>query len=151
MKILKNLDLQQKIFLKKTDAWSIVDTLLANVQRADKLTICSFAMADAFARKLLRQRSKFANLTLVLDFTIAQRHRANLLFLEQVADEIYLCNTHAKLVLLESEDISGVAVMSANATMNLRYECGFITYENHLINSIRNDLNQMKDNAVRHK
>jgi hypothetical protein len=144
------MNLQQQIFLRKTDAWSIVNSLLRNVERADKLTICSFAMAEAFARKLLRERSKIANLTLLLDFTVAKRHRNNLLFLENVADEIYLCNTHAKLVLLESDGFSGVAVMSANATMNLRYECGCISYEKHLIDCIINDLEEMKKNAIRH-
>ncbi|MDR1984088.1 MAG: hypothetical protein LBQ28_04625 [Prevotellaceae bacterium] len=144
------MDLQQKIFLRKTDAWTIVNTLISKVERADKLTICSFAVAEAFARKLLRERSKIKHLTLMLDFTIAKRHRSNLLFLEQVADEIYLCNTHAKLVLLESPDVSGVAVMSANATMNLRYECGFISYEKNLIDTVINDLNNMKQNAIRH-
>jgi hypothetical protein len=138
------------IFLKKTDAWSILNTLLAKVERADKLIICSFAIAEAFARKLLRERNKIEHLTLILDFTIAKRHRSNLLFLEQVADEIYLCNTHAKLVLLESKDLSGVAVMSANATMNLRYECGFISTDKNHINAIKNDLETMKQNAIRH-
>lgn len=138
------------IFLKKTDAWSIVNTLLGKVDRADKLIICSFAIAEAFARKLLRERSKIAHLTLILDFTIAKRHRSNLLFLEQVADQIYLCNTHAKLVLLESKDLSGVAVMSANATMNLRYECGFISTDKNHINAIKNDLEDIIQNAIRH-
>jgi membrane-bound acyltransferase YfiQ involved in biofilm formation len=77
--------------------------LLCNVDRADKLTICSFAVAEAFARKLLKQQAKIAHLTLLLDFTIAKRHRNNLLFLSNIANEIYLCNTHAKLVLLESQ------------------------------------------------
>jgi hypothetical protein len=105
-------------------------------------------MAEAFARKLLRERSKIVHLTLLLDLTIAQRHRHNLLFLEEVADKIYLCNTHAKLVLLESRDFAGVAVMSANATMNLRYECGFISTDKNHIDTIKTELEEMKQNAV---
>jgi hypothetical protein len=107
-------------------------------------------MAEAFARKLLRERRKIGHLTVLLDFTVAQRHRQNLLFLEQVADEIYLCNTHAKLVLLESADFAGVAVMSANATMNLRYECGFISTDKTHVATVINDLNEMKQNAIKH-
>jgi hypothetical protein len=107
-------------------------------------------MAEAFARKLLRERSKIEHLTILLDFTIAQRHRQNLLFLKQVANDIYLCNTHAKLVLLESADFSGVAVMSANATMNLRYECGFISTAKTHIDTIIKELEEMKQNAIKH-
>jgi hypothetical protein len=107
-------------------------------------------VAEAFARKLQRERSKIEHLTLLIDFTVAQRHRHNLLFLEHVANEIYLCNTHAKLVLLESEKYSGVAVMSANATMNLRYECGFISTDINHVQTIKTELEEMKKNAVKH-
>jgi hypothetical protein len=107
-------------------------------------------MAEAFARKLLRERNKIEHLTILLDFTIAKRHRQNLLLLEKIADEIYLCNTHAKLVLLESEYFSGVAAMSANATMNLRYECGFISTDIKHVNTIKTELEEMKRNAIKH-
>jgi hypothetical protein len=53
-------------------------------------------MAEAFARKLLLEREKIGRLVLLLDFTIAQRHRRDLLFLQRVADEIYLCHTSAE-------------------------------------------------------
>jgi hypothetical protein len=137
------------IFLRKTSAWDVVSTLLDNAKRAEELTLCSFAMAEAFARKLLRERNKIDRLVLLLDFTIAQRHRQNLLFLEQVADEIYLCHTHAKMVLVESKDYTAAALISANATMNYRYECGYITTCNDDITLLKHDLNEMKSNAVR--
>lgn len=113
------------------------------------MTLCSFAMAEAFARKLLRERNKIDRLVLLLDFTIAQRHRSNLLFLQRVADEVYLCHTHAKMVLVESKTYTAAALMSANATMNYRYECGYITTCIDDIIVLKNDLNAMKNDAVR--
>ena len=123
--------------------------MLTKAGRADELTICSFAMAEAFARRLLQVRSKIGRLVIVLDFTIAQRHRRTLLFLHEVADEIYLCNTHAKMILVESADYTAAALMSANATMNYRYECGYITTQIYDIIDIKRQLEEMKANAVR--
>jgi hypothetical protein len=137
------------IFLRKTSAWDVVGTLLENAKRAEELTLCSFAMAEAFARKLLRERNKIDRLVVLLDFTIAQRHRSNLLFLQRVADEIYLCHTHAKMILVESKNYTAAALMSANATMNYRYECGYITTSQEDVILLKNDLNAMKNDAVR--
>jgi hypothetical protein len=53
----------RRIFLRKTSAWDVVDALLNKAGRAEVLTICSFAMAEAFARKLLREREKIKRLT----------------------------------------------------------------------------------------
>jgi hypothetical protein len=137
------------IFLRKTSAWDIVGALLNTAERAEALTLCSFAMAEAFARKLLRKRDKIDRLVFLLDFTIARRHRSHLLFLQNVADEIYLCHTHAKMILLESKNYTAAALMSANATMNYRYECGYITTNVEDIEILKSDLNEMKSNAVR--
>jgi hypothetical protein len=122
---------------------------LEHAKRAEALTLCSFAMAETFARRLLRERNKIDRLVFLLDFTIAQRHRSNLLFLQRVADEIYLCHTHAKMILIESKNYTAVALMSANATMNYRYECGYITTNEKDIEILKNDLSEMKNDAVR--
>ena len=106
-------------------------------------------MAEAFARKLLRERNRIGRLVLLLDFTIAQRHRRDLFFLQRVADEVYLCHTHAKMMLIESKNYTAAALMSANATMNYRYECGYITTRPDDIMLLKNDLNAMKNDAVR--
>jgi len=145
------LDSTQKsqAFLCKLSAWEVVSEMLTKAERADELTICSFAMAEVFARRLLRERSKIGRLVLILDLTIAQRHRHNLLFLHEVADEIYLCNTHAKMILLESAHYTAAALMSANATMNYRYECGYITTQTDDITTLKVQLQEMKANAVR--
>lgn len=139
----------RRLFLRKTSAWDVVGMLLDNAKRAEALTLCSFAMAEAFARKLLRERNKIDRLVVLLDFTIARRHRGNLLFLQRVADEIYLCHTHAKMILIESKNYTAAALISANATMNYRYECGYITTNIEDIKILKNDLNAMKNDAVR--
>jgi hypothetical protein len=53
------------------------------------------------------------------------------------------------MILIESKNYTAAALISANATMNYRYECGYITTNIEDIKILKNDLNAMKNDAVR--
>lgn len=67
--------------------------------------------------------------------------------LENVADHIYFNDTHAKMLLVESDDFTAAAVMSANATMNYRIEAFYVTNRLDEIQSLKNDLIKVYGNS----
>lgn len=95
----------------------------------------------------MKEKGKLERITVVLDYSVMIRHRAKLLLLDKVVDKVYLNNTHAKLILVESRDFEAVAVMSANATQNYRIETFYITNRTDEICSIKEDLNRIYDNS----
>lgn len=95
----------------------------------------------------MKERGRVERLTVVLDYAVMTRHRAKVLLLENVVDRVYLNNTHAKLILVESKDFQAVTVMSANATMNYRIETFYVTNRTDEVESIKADLNSIYDNS----
>lgn len=140
-----------KFFLERTESRKILEAMLDEAGRADCLTVCSFAAAEGFMRRLIRLREKYgiSKVTVILDFTVASRNRANMLFVARNVDELYLCNTHAKLILIESEKYNAVCAMSANATMNFRYECGIVSSSPALVREAKNRIKIMKNDGKR--
>lgn len=141
----------KRFFLEKTEAWDVLETMLNEAGRADEITVCSFAMAESFIRRLIKQRPRIGKITVILDFVVATRNRSNMLFIAKNTDELYLCNTHAKLILVESENYKMVCTLSANATMNHRYECGMMSGDPQIINQAKECLAKMKADGQRIK
>lgn len=67
--------------------------------------------------------------------------------MENIIDNIYLNDTHAKMLLVESNDFSAAAVLSANATMNYRIESAYITNRADEIKKLKQDLQKIYDNS----
>lgn len=67
--------------------------------------------------------------------------------LEAVVDFIYLNDTHAKMLLVESENFSAAAVMSANATMNYRIEAFYVTNRTDEVQLLKKDLLKVYGNS----
>jgi hypothetical protein len=113
------------------------------------VVICSFAIAEGWIKRLWKQKKagRIKSITVVLDYSVMVRHREKLFILENVVDRIFLNNTHAKLILVESPDFSAVAVLSANATMNYRVEAFYVTNNPEDILTIKRDLEAIYDNS----
>lgn len=95
----------------------------------------------------MKQKGKIKRITLVLDNAVMIRHRQKIIMLENVVDRIYLNDTHAKMLMVESEDFKAAAVMSANATMNYRIEAFYVTNRIEEINMLKNDLQRIYGNS----
>ena len=70
-----------------------------------------------------------------------------MILLENIVDEIFLNNSHAKLITVDSLDFSAVAVMSANATMNYRIETSYVTDRPEEVRKIKGDLEKIYGNS----
>lgn len=137
------------IHIGKIDSWSILDAMLQRSTEPCSVVICSFAIAEGWIRRLvkLKERGRITKITVVLDRAVMIRHRSKIVFMERVFDEIYLNDTHAKALLIESPGYSAAAVMSANATMNYRIEAFFISDKAEHVKTIKEDLERIYGNS----
>lgn len=135
--------------LRRVDSWSILEGMLAHTDKPCSIVVCSFAIAEGWIKRLdkLKARGIIERITVVLDYAVMVRHREKIVMLENVVDNIYLDNTHAKMILVENETFQAVAILSANATMNYRVESAYITNRKEEIQLIKNDLQAIYDNS----
>lgn len=126
----------------KCDSFSILSAMLEKTNKACDIVICSYAVTEVWMKRLwgLKMSGKVKKITMLLDFDVMSRHREKLLTLQELCDRLYLISSHAKLLLVESEDFSAVAVMSCNATQNYRIETYYVTNREREIENIRGDL-----------
>lgn len=113
------------------------------------LVVCSFAIAEGWIKRLdrLKQTGKIERITAILDYAVMIRHRPKIIMMENVMDKIYLNNTHAKMILVESSTFQAAAILSANATMNYRVESVYVTNRTDEIQTIKQDLEYIYDNS----
>lgn len=115
----------------KIQAHHIFDDMLAEVGQADELIISSFAITEAWVRRLIRNRSQLNHITLILDFTVASRKARNTNFAAANVDELFLTKQHSKTIYMRSGANKMLAIISNNATNNQRFESGVI-FRNHI-------------------
>ena len=94
-----------------------------------ELVIFSYSVTDGWLRQLmkLREEMEVRRITLVLDRDVMVRHREKLVQIQQVADEAWLTDSHAKVYLSRGKNRTIAVITSANATNNYRNECYYAT------------------------
>jgi hypothetical protein len=133
---------------KNVQSHDVFDFLLLECERADKMIISSFAVTEAYVRRIIRNRDKIGELTLILDFTIASRNPRLTQFAAKNVDDLLLTTNHSKTIYIQSGTREYLAIMSNNATNNHRYECGIITSAKEVIDQYKKDLGEMINNCV---
>lgn len=110
--------------------------------RGCAITVFSYSVTDAWLRQLLKLKEEYGitSILMVLDRDVMIRHRMLLNQLENVADEIYLTDSHAKMYLAEGCEYEVAVVTSANATQNHRNECYYATDRRRELANIKDDI-----------
>lgn len=116
----------------------------------DRMVISSFAITEAYIRRIIRNRDQVKHITLVLDFTIASRNPRISLFAAKNVDELYLVNNHSKIIYVESGNRKMAAIMSNNATNNHRFEAGIIIQDSMKAAIIGEAFDQVIKESVRY-
>ena len=116
-----------------------------------ELVIFSYSVTDGWLRQLVKLRSdmNISRITLALDRDVMIRHREKLMQIQQVADEAYLTDSHAKLYLSRGKERTLAAITSANATNNYRNECVYATDRQSELEQIARDIRTILQQAVR--
>ena len=111
---------------QQVQSHDVFDYLLEKCGRADTMVVGSFAITEAYVRRIIRNRNRIGEITLFLDFTIASRNPRITLYAARNVDRLYLANNHSKFIHVAGSGAGYLAVMSNNATNNHRYESGII-------------------------
>ncbi len=136
-------------FLDKVQSHHVFDFCLANIEYADETIISSFAINEAFVRRLVRNRNQLGKLSIIWDSTMATRNPKILLFLANNVDAIYLVANHSKMISMKRSDKHIVSVSSINTTGNYRYEGGLITANETLTNYYHSELQKVIKNSIK--
>lgn len=132
---------------QQVQSHQVFDFMLDKMGGADSMTISSFAITEAYIRRIIRNRHRIKQVDLILDFTIASRNTTIMLYAAKNVDRVYLVNNHSKIIYLRKDEKEAVAIMSNNATNNHRYEAGVITSHPGIVESFRIEIEKLKQNA----
>ncbi len=133
-------DLGNKLQLHNIIEWVLQQTGVS------KLTVVTFSVSEEFIRKvwMLKKKNLIDSILLILDFKAVQKTKKITQFYENVFDEIRYCKIHAKVVLIDSAEISVCVTGSQNATRGNRHESILITTREEIILPFRQKIEQLK-------
>ncbi len=131
-----------------TNSHNVFDELLEKCKGADLIVVSSFAITDAYVRRIIRNRHRIGHITLFLDFTVASRNPRTTLYAAHNVDQLFLTENHAKFILVKNGCSQYLAGMSNNATNNHRYEFGIVLSDAELINDFSEAIEVMKKDSV---
>jgi len=135
---------------KQVQSHNVFDYMLDRAGVAELMILSSFAITEAYVRRIIKNRHRIQNIELILDFTIASRNPRITLFADRNVDALYLVNNHSKIIYVESGGECMAAVMSNNATNNHRYESGIIITDSQRASIIGEAFKQVKQECVRY-
>ena len=118
---------------KEIQSHDVFDFMLNEIKRADTVVISSFAITEAYIRRLIKNSDRIGHVTLFLDVTIGTRNPRLTGYASMNVNELYLLNNHSKTIYMSGSGKELLAVMSNNATNNHRYESGIVFSEPEII------------------
>lgn len=135
---------------QEVQSHNVFDYMLDRLEGADRMTISSFAITEAYVRRIIRNRERIHHIDLILDFTIASRNPRISMYAAENVDNLFLVNNHSKVIYIEKGGQSMAAVMSNNATNNHRFESGVIILDNEKARTFGQAFDAVKQQAVRY-
>ena len=137
--------------IARQNSMNMLRQIVSMVGKGSTITVLSYSVTDGWLRQLmkLKEEMEIEKVTVVLDRDVMIRHRSLLNQLENVADEIYLSDSHAKAYLAQGKDYELAVITSANATQNYRNECFYTTDRPREIERIKADIGAILQQAFR--
>ena len=127
---------------------TVFDYLLEKCGGADRMIVSSFAITEAYVRRIIRNRYRIEDITLFLDFTIASRNPRVSAYAAHNVDRLFLTNNHSKFIYINRSGVEYLSIMSNNATNNHRYESGIILSDSVLIAEFLEQIKAMENDCV---
>ena len=137
--------------VSRVNSMQILRQIVQMTGSDSELVIFSYSVTDGWLRQLLKLRAdmNICRITLALDRDVMIRHREKLMQIQQVADEAYLMDSHAKLYLSRGKERTIAVITSANATNNYRNECYYATDRPAELEQITRDIRTILDASER--
>ena len=115
-----------------------------------EMVISTFSTSDGFLRRLhrLKKDGMITSCALFLDLKASRKTILLKGFISAVADDVFLCENHSKVVLLSNDRYSVSVVTSQNQTQGNRMECGIITTDTNIFNDLHHGFDRLRSQAV---
>lgn len=128
--------------IARQNSMNMLKQIVAMVGKGATVTVLSYSVTDGWLRQLmkLKEEMQIEKVTIILDRDVMIRHRQLLNQLENVADEIYLSDSHAKAYIATGKEYELAVITSANATQNYRNECFYTTDRPAELARLKNDV-----------
>jgi len=133
---------------KEIQSHDVFDFMLNEIKRADTVVISSFAITEAYIRRLIKNSDRIGHVTLFLDVTIGTRNPRLTGYASMNVNDLYLLNNHSKTIYMKGSGKELLAVMSNNATNNHRYESGIVFSEPEIIAQFTHQYKTMKAECI---
>ena len=128
--------------ISRQNSMNMLKQIVAMVGKGANVTILSYSVTDGWLRQLmkLKEEMEIEKVTVILDRDVMIRHRQLLNQLQNVADEIFLSDSHAKAYIAQGKEYEVAVITSANATQNYRNECFYTTDRPAEIQRLKDDV-----------
>lgn len=126
----------------RQNSMNMLRQIVAMVGKGAKVTVLSYSVTDGWLRQLmkLKEEMEIEKVSVILDRDVMIRHRQLLNQLQNVADEIFLSDSHAKAYIAQGKEYEVAVITSANATQNYRNECFYTTDRPAEIQRLKDDV-----------
>lgn len=135
----------------RQNSMNMLRQIVAMVGKGAKVTVLSYSVTDGWLRQLmkLKEEMEIEKVTVILDRDVMIRHRQLLNQLQNVADEIFLSDSHAKAYIAQGKEYEVAVITSANATQNYRNECFYTTDRPAEIQRLKDDVGTILQQSFR--
>lgn len=139
----------QAYFDNRSQLADVIEQVLRQIGPA-ALVISTFSTSDAFIRRLhrLKNAGLVTSCSLYADLKACRKTVLLAGFIKQVFDDVFLCQNHSKVVLLNNDAHHVAIVTSQNQTQGSRTECGIITADCDIYQFIANGFKKLKTAAL---
>lgn len=135
----------------RQNSMNMLRQIVAMVGKGAKVTVLSYSVTDGWLRQLmkLKEEMEIEKVAVILDRDVMIRHRQLLNQLQNVADEIFLSDSHAKAYIAQGKEYEVAVITSANATQNYRNECFYTTDRPAELERLKADVGTILQSAFR--
>ena len=151
LNILKPLESRplQTYFSNRYQLADIIEEVLGQIGNAH-IIISTFSTSEEFLRRIWRLKNdgRVLSFSLFCDHRAARKTLSLYHFIKSLADNIYLCENHSKVVLLHNARHLVSIVTSQNQTRGNRFECGVVSTDNHLFYQLQSGFDALQDKSL---
>lgn len=135
-----------QVFLTDTvQQGDLVERVIEEIGGSISIMQTSFSIAEEYLRRifLLKDKHDIRHLSIILDFKATKKTMMIWHFLNQVANEVHLCNNHSKVILITNDRDCVSIITSQNLTRGNRYESTLVTTDKSVYNQLASQMQMM--------
>ncbi|MEG2219587.1 MAG: C4-dicarboxylate ABC transporter [Muribaculaceae bacterium] len=135
----------QAYFSNRIQLADIIDAILQQIGPCN-IIVSTFSTSEEFLRRIyrLKNKSRILKCSLFCDLKACRKTINLFKFIDSVFDAVYLCENHSKVILFENKGHKISVVTSQNQTRGNRFECGIVTSDLNIFNTLFEEFKKIK-------